>query len=266
MAHDALERAWQSGRPAIGGWVSLPSTRIVEIFAGSGAYDFILIDCQHSLIDESVAGTLLANLHHYGAAGVVRVGINSPERIGRVLDAGADAVIVPMVNTEEEAIAAARACRYAPNGVRSFGPIRRDLGLDPVALEARTSCFVMIETSQAVDNVRAICEVPGVDGVFVGPGDLAISLGLYRPGEFLPPTMRDVLAHIQVECDAAGKIAGVAAGAGQNVKQLAADGFRFMSLAPDASLLMNGARADVQLAAGDSVTSNGRTAASPYGS
>jgi len=265
VAHQALERAWFEDRPAIGGWISIPSTRVVEVFAGAGVYDFILIDCQHSLIDESVAGTLLANLHHDDVAGVVRVAVNSPDRIGRVLDAGADAVIVPMVNTEEEAVAAAGACHYPPAGLRSYGPIRRDLGSDPIELQARTSCFVMIETSEAVDNVRAICDVPGVDGVYVGPGDLAISLGLYRPGEFLPPTMRDVLTHIQTACSAAGKIAGVAAGGGQNVKRLAADGFRLMSLAPDVSLIVAGARADVQLASSVALTNSGDAAASPYG-
>ncbi len=110
-------------------------------------------------------------------ATAVRLPSADPAPIGRVLDAGADAVIVAMVESAEQAAAAVAATRYAPAGVRSFGPLRASLGLDPAAHEAGTSVFAMIETARGLSALDEICAVPGLAGVYVGPADLAISLG-----------------------------------------------------------------------------------------
>ncbi len=111
-----------------------------------------------------------------------------PAPIGRVLDAGADAIIVAMIESADQAAAAVAASRYPPAGARSFGPLRASLGVDTAALEARVSVFAMIETAAALADVDAICAVPGLAGIYVGPADLAISMGVdvvqshYRPG------------------------------------------------------------------------------------
>ena len=110
-------------------------------------------------------------------ATAVRLPSVDPAPIGRVLDAGADAVIVAMVESPEQAAAAVAATRYAPAGVRSFGPLRASLGLDHTEHEARTSMFAMIETARGLAALDEICAVPGLTGVYVGPADLAISLG-----------------------------------------------------------------------------------------
>ena len=113
----------------------------------------------------------------YPIATAVRLPSTDPAPIGRVLDAGADAVIIAMVESAEQAAAAVAATRYAPAGVRSFGPLLASLGLDPAALEARVSVFAMVETAQGLSALEEICAVPGLTGVYVGPADLAISLG-----------------------------------------------------------------------------------------
>ena len=145
---------------------------------GRLGYDYVGIDTQHSAVSEAQAAVLVRRLVAAPFGVIVRVSKNDPALIGRLLDAGADGIIVPMVSTAEEARAAVSACRYPPDGVRSFGPFRGDLGLDLAALQQRVSLFVMIETSQGLDNVRDICAVPGIEGVYIGPADLSIGLGL----------------------------------------------------------------------------------------
>jgi 4-hydroxy-2-oxoheptanedioate aldolase len=249
MAHRALSEAWSAGRAAFGGWVSLPSEFNVDAFVGAG-YDYVGIDCQHSLIDEALAARMVAARPNCAAALIVRVARNDPGLIGRVLDAGADGVIVPLVNTAEQAAAAVAACRYAPQGYRSFGPVRPDLGRDPRSIESRALCFVMIETAEAVRNAAAICGTKGVDGIYVGPADLAVTLGL-PPGERpMRPALREAVTAIRQAAQAAGVIPGFHAGNGKAAAELAAEGYRLLTLGVDRGLLAMTARDDLKAAKG----------------
>ena len=244
---ETLEEVWARGGVAFGAWVTAISDTTVEILARAG-YDYVGIDCQHTLLSEADAGQLLRPLLAAGIPSVVRVSRNEPAAIGRVLDAGADGVIVPLVDTPEEAEAAVAACRYPPRGVRSFGPVRPSLGFDVEALERRVSCFVMIESRSAIDNLDAICATPGLAGVYVGPGDLSISMGtswLLRPR---PAEVTAAIAAVPAACRRAGVVPGMHAGSGVFAAELAAAGFRLLTLTSDAGLLAGAAGRDLALA------------------
>jgi 4-hydroxy-2-oxoheptanedioate aldolase len=246
---DRLPDVWARGGAAFGAWVTTLSDAAVEVLGRAG-YDYIGIDCQHSLLSESDAGRLLEPLLAAGIPSVVRVSRNDPAAIGRVLDAGADGVIVPLVDTAEQAAAAVAACRYPPRGVRSFGPIRASLGFDPEALERRVSCFVMVESALALENLDAICATPGLTGVYVGPGDLSISMGtswLLRPR---PAAVTEAIALVPPACRRAGIVPGMHAGNGVLAAELAAGGFRFVTLTSEVGLLAGAAARDLAAARG----------------
>lgn len=249
---ETLEEVWARGGVAFGAWVTAISDTTVEILARAG-YDYVGIDCQHTLLSESDAGQLLRPLLAAGIPSIVRVSRNEPAAIGRVLDAGADGVIVPLVDTPEEAAAAVEACRYPPRGVRSFGPIRPSLGFDAESLERRAKCFVMIESAQAIDHLDAICATPGLAGVYVGPGDLSISMGtswLLRPR---PAAVTAAIAAVPAACRRAGIVPGMHAGSGAFAAELAAAGFRLVTLTSDAGLLAAAAGRDLALARAEAV-------------
>ena len=229
----AKERIW-------GGWVVGPTIIGPEEFAQAG-YDYVGFDIQHGYLDDADVALLLRRLEHVPIATAVRLPSADPAPIGRVLDAGADAVLVAMVESAEVAAAAVAATRYAPHGVRSFGPLRASLGHDPAAHEARTSVFAMIETARGLAALDEICAVPGLAGVYVGPADLAISLG-YAPAQaWTEPTVRDAMARIQAGVSAAGLVAGIHAGAGKYGKAMAELGFRMITLTSESQALRRGA-------------------------
>jgi 4-hydroxy-2-oxoheptanedioate aldolase len=243
MSHSALSKAWGANRAAIGPWITTDSEWSIETLANCG-YDFVVIDSQHSLLDEVTAGRLLGRIASAPSAGVVRVSRNEPARIGRVLDAGADGVIVPLVNDAEEAAAAVAACHYSPGGVRSFGPFRPGLGFDVKALEERISCFVMIETVKGVENAAQICAVPGVAGVFIGPADLSVDMGLPAAGAFgdkPAPALTEAIDKVIKATQKAGIVVGKPAGSVADAARSAAGGFRFLTISADRALLRSGA-------------------------
>ena len=171
---------------------------------------------------------------------MVRVGANDALLIGRALDAGAAGVIVPLVNTAEEAARAVRSCRYPPVGERSFGPNRATLvmgSLDPRVIED-VACIVMVETTQGLANVDAIAATPGIDAILVDPSDLALGLGLDYDDRTEPH--RHAVQRILDACTANGVVAGIVLGAGDDAGDHAALGFRFMSVATDIGLMLSG--------------------------
>jgi 2-keto-3-deoxy-L-rhamnonate aldolase RhmA len=223
-----------------GGWVVGPTMLGPESFAQTG-YDYVGFDCQHGYLDDADVALLLNRLEHVPIATAVRLPSTAPAPIGRVLDAGADAVIIAMIESAEQAAEAVAATRYPPRGVRSFGPLRASLGHDTDALESRAGVYAMIETVNGLSVVDEICAVPGLSGIYVGPADLAISMGHNLAEAWRHPTVLYAMTHIQSRAAAAGLIAGVHAGDGAIGNTAARMGFRMITLASESAALRRGA-------------------------
>ena len=166
-----------AGQPAFGVWVASSDPVSAEIIGRSG-FDCALLDAQHGGVNQANLVSLLQAMELGGTPSLVRVGGVDAAQIMRALDLGAAGVVVPMVSNVEEARVAASAMRYPPQGTRSFGQLRgsgyytaSSAGPDPL-------CFAMIETQAGINNLDEIAAVPGIDGLFVGPVDLALAIGL----------------------------------------------------------------------------------------
>jgi len=163
MRENTVKRAWRDGKVVYGCWLSIPSSFSAEVMAHQG-YDYVCVDMQHGVIDYQTAVTMLQAISTTEAMPFVRVPWNEPGIIGKVLDAGAYGVVIPLVNTREQAEAAVGACRYAPDGYRSFGPVRATYyaGADyATGANREIACIIMIETTTALANIDDILSVPG---------------------------------------------------------------------------------------------------------
>ena len=175
MRRNPILEAKQTGRRAIGAWLTVGSSFTAETMARAGL-DCVVVDLQHGSVGWADLGAIIQAIDGAGSCAVVRVPWNDQPSIMRALDFGAAGVIVPMVSTPQEARSAADAVRYPPHGVRSFGPTRGYYVDDPNRIEP--ACLVMIETKAGLENIAAIAATPGVDGLFVGAADLGLDLGL----------------------------------------------------------------------------------------
>ena len=236
-----------------GGWIVGPTVLGPQAYAQAG-YDYVGFDCQHGYLDDADVALLLSRLEHVPVATAVRLPSAAPAPIGRVLDAGADAIIVAMVERPEQAAEAVSATRFAPRGVRSFGPLRASLGADVDALESRVDVYAMVETRRGVDAVDDVAAVPGLAGIYVGPADLAISMGFRPTTAWREPAVLDAMARVVDRAGAAGLPTGVHAGDGAVGATAAAMGFRIITLASESQALRHGVAAHLATARADSGT------------
>jgi 4-hydroxy-2-oxoheptanedioate aldolase len=250
VTQSRLQEALATRDHVWGGWVVGPTIIGPEMFAETG-YDYVAFDTQHGYLGDADVALMLRRLEHVPIATAVRLPSTDPAPIGRVLDAGADAVIIAMIESAEQAAAAVAATRYAPTGVRSFGPLRASLGYDSAALEARVSVFAMVETARGLSAVDEICAVPGLSGIYAGPADLAISMGYSVVDGWKQPAVHDALARIQSTAGAAGLVTGIHATDGKRGNAMARLGFRMISLASESQALRRGAAAHLGEARGE---------------
>ena len=256
-SRNPVKRAWAEGRTAFGLWSAIPSSFSAEIIAGAGV-DYVCVDEQHGVIDYASMVPMLQAIQAAGATPITRVLSNDPYRIMKSLDAGALGVIVPLVNDAEEAARAVAACRYPPHGMRSYGPIRASSVIgskDPEDLAGEVLCMVMVETREGLGNVEEIAAVPGVDGIYIGPSDLAISLGLPPTTEVTQDIHVEAVRRIREACKEHGIAAGMHASSGEWAKKHAEAGFDVVTVAVDAALLSDAARREVRVACGELVES-----------
>ncbi len=239
-AESGLQRALAQQTPIWGGWVTGPTLIGPEEFARAG-YDYVGFDAQHGYLDDAEIAGILRRMEHVPIATAVRLPNADAAPIGRVLDAGADAVIIAMIETADEAAAAVAATRYQPAGSRSFGPLRASLGFDSAALESRVSVFAMIETAPALDNLHDICAVDGLAGIYVGPADLALSLGVDPIGATKNPTVLEAIERSRRAASEAGIVAAIHALDGKTGRALAQLGFQMLTLAAESQALRRGA-------------------------
>jgi 4-hydroxy-2-oxoheptanedioate aldolase len=231
-----------AGRRSVGTWLTLGNPFVAEMFGKIG-FDWIMIDRQHGSIEWNEVGPAIQAVELGGSCALVRVDWNSPELIMRALDLGAAGVVVPMVSTAEDARRAAEAARYPPRGIRSYGPLRGYYLAN--AQQFEPACIVMIETRQALENLEEIARTPGVDGLFVGPADLALDLGV----PISLPMHADVMSAIDkmvAVCASAGILPGAASFNTQNAEDLLGRGVRFITLGADISYMRRAAQQDME--------------------
>jgi 4-hydroxy-2-oxoheptanedioate aldolase len=242
-----LRAKWESGKTAFGAWFFLRDATLVEAAALAG-YDYVCVDMQHGLADFHLAVTMLHATARTTATPVVRVPSNDGAAIGRVLDAGALGIIVPMVNSADDARRAVAACRYAPAGVRSVGPMGAGARYGPAYFRdanAAVACIPMIETREAVEAVDEIAAVPGVDALYVGPGDLSVTLGLPPGLDSEDPRFVAALDRVLEACRRNDVIAGIHSSAQLAQKRHAA-GFRLITSSNDYAAAIQGLAGDLR--------------------
>jgi 4-hydroxy-2-oxoheptanedioate aldolase len=242
MKLNTAKQTMLDGKPAFGFSVALGSPLSVEILSDSGV-DFILLDRQHgSWGDDSTIAGLIA-MRGGNAIPMARVLKNEFSLIGRLLDEGMMGIIVPMVNTAEDAKAVADACHFPPVGQRSWGWGRARVYGSDYSDEISDQLFVavQIETAQAVENAEAILATPGVDGCWLGPSDLALSLGIHPSKMDEREEHARALEKVLKACENTGKIPGIAGRSVADGVQRAGLGFQFITAGSDAGFVIAGA-------------------------
>lgn len=231
----SLKSRWRAGQTTTNCWLAIPDALVAEIAARVG-FDSLCIDMQHGLADQGSATRTLQATTGTGVPVLARVPWNEPGVIMRLLDAGAAGVIVPLVNTRQDAEAAVSACRYPPLGTRSYGPVRPAITEGPGYFAAANDAllvFAMIETKQALENLEGILATPGLDGIYVGPADLSLALGLPPEQDSTREEHQRTVKSIFAAAKRHGKFAGLhcasaefaaaAAGWGADLVTIAAD-------------------------------------------
>ena len=245
---NSVKQNLSEGKITLGSWISLAHTSIAEIMARSG-FEWLAIDMEHSVIGIHDIEPLVQTIEASGCVPLVRLWSNDPVLAKRVLDAGAYGVIVPMVNSREDAEKAVKSVKYPPDGERGVGLYRaQGFGVKfeeyKNSANQQTLVIIQIEHRKAVENIEEIVSVPDVDGVMIGPYDMSGSYGI--PGELDHPLIKQAQEKVLAAAKAANKAAGihVVSPSAASVGERISDGFRFIAYSTDAILLDNKCRDD----------------------
>jgi 4-hydroxy-2-oxoheptanedioate aldolase len=244
MKPNRLRQVWAEGRPASNAWLSLGSAFVAESMAAQG-WDTLTIDTQHGLEGYAEMVAMLQAMAASPTTPLVRVSWNAPGEIMKALDAGAMGIICPMINTREEAEAFVGACRYPPLGYRSYGPTRAALLHGPdyaQAANAEVVTLAMVETAAGLENVLAIAATPGLDGIYIGPSDLSLSLGGPPGQDTDAPEMLAAFDRILAACKAAGRRCGIHTASVAYSQKMIARGFDLVTAGSDARYVAAGRR------------------------
>jgi 4-hydroxy-2-oxoheptanedioate aldolase len=239
MRENRLRTLWAQDKSAVNGWLALANSFSAEVMAQQG-WDSVTIDMQHGLIDEAALVPMLQAISTTAAVPVVRVPWLAPGILMKVLDAGAYGVICPMVSTADDAARLVAYTHYAPQGTRSFGPIRASIygGADyPTQANDTIVVFAMIETAQALDNLDAILSVEGLDAIYIGPSDLSLALGCKPSFDDVEPKVQQAIEHIVARAKAHGVKAGIHNGRTDVARARRDLGFRFLTVGSDARFI-----------------------------
>ena len=259
MKENTVKAAFRRAQPVVNGWLAIPSGYSAEI-AGHQGYDAVTVDMQHGMIDFASALSMLQALSATPTLPLARVGSNEPAQIMRLLDAGAWGIICPMISTAQQAQQFVAACRYPPLGNRSFGPARALLygGKDyPQYANDQILTLAMIETREGLQNLNAILATEGLDGVFIGPNDLSLTLTGSASAESQHPEMLAAVEQVLAACREHHKIAGIFCTSGSAAAARIAQGFHFVTPANDVMQLGRAAREAIALSRGETPAAAG---------
>jgi 4-hydroxy-2-oxoheptanedioate aldolase len=266
MIANRLKQLWAEGKPTLNGWCSIGNSFTAEIMAAQG-FDSLTADMQHGALDYAALLPMFQAMRASSATLMARVPWNEPGIIMKALDAGAYGIICPMVNTAEDAARFVSYMRYPPRGQRSFGPTRVSFAAGAnYAGEANDNvvALAMIETAEGMANLEAIAATPGLDGLYIGPADLTISLtdGRLAAGfDREEPEMIDAIQRILAACKIRGLCAGLHCGTPDYAARAIGWGFNLTTIGSDARLLAAAAGTMVtrfrELTSGEAKTDKG---------
>jgi 4-hydroxy-2-oxoheptanedioate aldolase len=245
MRANKIKALWREGKPANVGWMGTADTYLAEQLAHAG-FDGLVLDMQHGMaIGPDRAALWLQAVSTTDTVPLVRVPWNEPAYIQWVLDAGAYGVIVPLVGNADEAAKAGRSCRYPPLGFRSYGVNRARFyaGADYVQhANEEIICLAMVEDIETIPHLEAMARAPGLDGFYIGPADLALTLGLSPGMDQKDPRHVEAVQRVLDVAKAAGKVAGIHVGGPDEAARRFQQGFQFCPLGGEGGFLSAGAR------------------------
>jgi 4-hydroxy-2-oxoheptanedioate aldolase len=240
-----LKARLAAGKAAVNGWLAIPSGFSAEVMAQCG-WDSVTVDMQHGVQDYQSMVQCFQAMQAHPITPLVRVPWNEPGIIGKVLDGGAMGVVCPMVNTAAEAKALTDACMYPPLGKRSNGPIRAAMYGEASSYQATANNEIlvipMIETQAGVDNIDEILSVPGISGIYIGPSDLGLSLGMIPILDREEPVILGIYEKLLASCKKHGKWAGLHNGTAAYAGRMIQMGFQLTTIANDSGLMARAAR------------------------
>ena len=253
MRANHVRRRLAKGEPSIGTWLSLPSPESAEYTSKLG-FDWLVVDSEHNPVDIRTLAQMFSAMSSSSTAPMVRIPWNDPQNFKRVLDAGAWGVVVPMVNSREEAERAVEATRYHPLGSRSVGGGRHALSWGTTASEYyghandEVLLVLQIEHIDGADHANEIFSVPGIDACFIGPNDLAASmgLGLGVPLECDLPPVVEAIAHIRETAKKHGVAPGIHCSSADAINRRMDEGFQFCAMASELRYMLGGLSADIE--------------------
>lgn len=239
----------RAGETLISGWTQLPEPLVPELVARQG-FDAVAMDMQHGLHDMQSVMRSIGGVAYAGKPAVVRIPVGDNAAASRVLDYGAEAVIAPMINSADDARALVSATKYPPVGDRSWGPIRAmivqgvpDLPTQLRTANEKTMVFAMVETARAIEVVDEILAVEGLDGVFMGPSDLSVTLSNGKEIAATAAWLDEPIRLVAERTNAAAKVAGAFAVNAARGRFFLDCGYRFIALGADQTYLAEGAKA-----------------------
>ena len=245
-----LKARLKSGKACVNAWLAIPSGFSAEVMAQCG-WDSVTVDIQHGVQDYQSMVQCFQAMDRHPITPLVRVPWNEPGIIGKVLDGGAWGVICPMVNTAAESRALVSYSLYPPLGKRSNGPIRAAAygEASPYQSTANDEVLVipMIETQEAIDNIDAILDVPGISGIYIGPSDLGLSLGLKPMLDREEPHILKIYEKLVAATARRGQFAGIHNATGAYAARMIAMGFRLVTIANDSGLMAKAAREQIAI-------------------
>jgi len=248
-----VKEAWKAGKAVVNGWLAIPNGFSAEMYAQAG-WDSVTVDMQHGVQDYLSCIACFQGMQPHGVTPLVRVPWNEPGIVGKVLDGGAYGVICPMVNTAEQARNLVSYCKYPPLGTRSNGPIRAGIygegGTYQQTANDEILVIPMIETREALDQLDAILDVPGIDGIYVGPSDLGLSLGLPPRLDREETDILKIYERLIREGDKRGIAAGLHNGTAAYAKRMIGMGLKLVTISNEVGLMVAAARAAVREARG----------------
>lgn len=257
MRPNTVKQKLKQGKPVVGTWLSLSSITASRFLARLG-FDYLTVDIEHNSMGMETATHMFGAISDAKCPALARVPSNRHDHIKRVLDNGAHGVVVPMVNTRQEAEEAVAACLYPPKGTRSVGGSTHALNFDTTAADyykhANDEILIVLQCEHimAVQNFADVYSVPGVDAIFVGPNDLAASM---RSTDGKPPTpdaFKEALAAILSGCRQLGIPAGIHTFSPEEAKMRIAEGWQFIAINSELKFMVDGAKNSLEAITGQS--------------